>query len=155
MRFEFLFWARHLVPGLVRPKGRVVTPRPAKVQEDVAVRFAASAVAAACLTSSSRVNATELGRRFAEERLKVWERQEGAPASRQDVKEAFLQWCAEKHHNRVNPDAAFRDVLVGSEEKYRVNFGGKSVHVYRRQSLGGTVGGTYKVEVQTLRPSPQ
>ena len=85
----------------------------------------------------------------------MWERQEGAPASRQDVKEAFLQWCAEKHHNRVNPDAAFRDVLVGSEEKYRVNFGGKSVHVYRRQSLGGTVGGTYKVEVQTLRPSPQ
>ena len=155
MRFEFLFWARHLVPGLVHPKGRIVTPRPAKVQEDVAVQFAASAVAAS-LTTYTHVSASELGRRFAEERLKVWDRQEGAPSSRQEIKEAFLQWCAEKNHNRVNPDAAFRDVLLGSEQKYRVNFDGKTVHVYRRQSLGGMVGGSsWKVEVQTLRPSPR
>ncbi len=79
---------------------------------------------------------------------------EGAPSTRQEVKEAFLQWCAEKNHNRVNPDAAFRDVLVGNEGKYRVTFGGKTVPVYRRQSLGNVVAGTYKVEVQTLRRLP-
>ena len=83
----------------------------------------------------------------------MWDRQEGAPSSRQEVKEAFLQWCAEKNHNRVNPDAAFHDILVGSEQKCRVYLDGIPVHVYKRQSLGG-VGGTWKVEVQTLRPSP-
>jgi hypothetical protein len=148
---EFLFWARHLVPGLMRPKARVITPRPAKVQEDVAVQFAASALTAGA--AGSAPSAHEVGRLFCEERLQIWERQEGAPSSRQAIKEAFLQWCAEKRCGRVNPEAAFRDVLHGSDDKSRVKCNGRYVHVYKRQSLGG-LGGTYKVDVVTLRPPP-
>ena len=150
---EFLFWARHLVPGLVRAKARIITPRPDKVQEDVAVQFTASAVAAGNSAVVPAISAKELGRLFADERLKEWERQEGAPSSRQEVKEAFLQWCAEKRHSRVNPDAAFRDVLIGSEGKCRVNFGGKPVHVYKRQGLRDFAG-VYKLDVVTLCPPP-
>ena len=70
---EFLFWAKNLAPGLLHPSSRVITPRPTKVQEDVAVQFAAAQPAAV------QQSPVELGKAFVEECLVVWDR--SAPPS--------------------------------------------------------------------------
>jgi len=140
---EFLFWARHLVPGLLRPKARVITPRPAKVQEDVAVQFAASAAGA-----SPAARPEGLGRAFVEERLVVWDKS-GPPSGRAEINDAFLAWCTAKGQ-RVMPHDAFRGVLVGRAERSRVNFEKTGYDVYKQQSPSA-VPGVIKVEVVTLR----
>lgn len=49
---EFFFWARLLAPGLLNPKGRLITPQPIKVLEDKEVQFTAGITGA---TSSVNV----------------------------------------------------------------------------------------------------
>ena len=148
---EFMFWAGHLIPGLVRPQARVITPRPGKVEEDVAVQFGAAAAHSHSI--QSLLSPADVGRRFADERLRAWD-SGTAPSSRQEIKEEFVRWCARNGCGRVNPDAAFRDVLEGGDSKARVKFEGRCIHVFKRQSLGGLQGGD-KVDVVSLCPAPQ
>ena len=149
MQPEFLFWACQLVPGLLSPKARVITPRPEKVREDLAMQFAASALSGT--TIEATISPEDRGKQFVAECLDTWDGKE-RPSTRSEVQSAFHKWCANKAL-RVNPHDAFRGVLQGRNERCRQTYQKTNYEVYKRAFASATPG-VNRVETVTLRPTP-
>jgi hypothetical protein len=125
---EFWFWACQLSPGLLKPKGRLITPQPEKVLADKSVQFAAGLAASAGATASPR----EIGEQYVKARLFPWSRSWGSLiSSRDEINRDFMTWCQENGY-RARPHEAFRGVLEGPVQKTRVTVNGSKIHVYWR-----------------------
>jgi hypothetical protein len=151
---EFLFWARHLAPGL-KPKGRLVSPRPHKVTSDTETQFLADAIRA----NPEGTTPQEVGQRFARDYIvdyqESWFQGEGVRIStRDEINKAFLEWAAQEKH-RCRPHEAFRGILDGTAQDTRKIENGKKVRVYWRPGPSNALGVGSRIYVTLKSAAPR
>jgi hypothetical protein len=118
---EFLFWARILVPAMrLQTLGRILLPRPAKIDADTEAAFSKEATA--------RLDPVDLAKDFCEKYLSVWSKELGVgPSERSEIDEKFEA----KYPNRGGKNVTNR-LLLSSQGKTRFmqRFDGKTYAVY-------------------------
>ena len=145
---ELLMWAMLLAPGLQAKRSRVITPRPAKVTEDTAAQYMASA--GQPVTRDKKEVAIE----FADTFLCEWTAVMGTPATRLEINELFMKQPSYMGmSSREVLSTVLCDHAAGSKSgapfKQRVH-GAKDVAVYKAGLVNGLLGRP-GFEVQPLK----
>ena len=146
---EALWWMPKLTPWLMDNKSsRQIMPRPTKVCEDSASHFTNTDAA------NSDTDGPTIVKAFVTDNIIKWDKIHGRPSTREEINQAFREYCRLHFYPDMNPSEVFNGILAGSEgtTRFKVYFEGGNIAVFKARDPLGTL---YAATLRTKRKAEE